>query len=296
MTRNENTAVNVLKTLSAVAAAIGLIAVAAPASASGGGAHHPRSGGYSFNGPFGVFDQAQLQRGYKVYREVCAACHSMNLLTFRTLAEPGGPFYSPDHRIAPNPAENAWVKALAAEVNVPDIDTETGEPITRPATPADHFPRPYPNATAAAAANGGAAPPDLSVMAKARHGGADYIYSLLSGYRAAPAGLQIRQGQYYNPYMAGDLTPFWTGDPEHVPAGGFIAMPPPLQNGQVAYDDGAPQTVDQYSKDVAAFIAWASEPKQVQRKQAGFGVMIFLLLFAGITYASYRRIWKGVAH
>ncbi len=296
MIRNENTAVNVLKTLSAVAAAIGLIAVAAPAMAEPGGAHHPRSGGYSFTGPFGVFDQGQLQRGYKVYREVCASCHSMNLLSFRTLAEPGGPFYTSDHRIAPSPAENAWVKALAAEVEVPDIDAETGEPIMRPATPADRFPHPYPNATAAAAANGGAAPPDLSVMAKARHGGADYIYSLLSGYKPAPAGLQIRDGQHYNPYMAGDLTPFWTGDPDHVPAGGFIAMPDPLRNGQVTYDDGSPQTVDQYAKDVAAFIAWASEPKQVQRKQAGFGVMIFLLLFAGITYVSYRRIWNGVAH
>ena len=148
----------------------------------------------------------------------------------------------------------------------------------------------------AAAGNGGAAPPDLSVMAKARHDGANYIYSLLSGYRAPPAGLQIREGQHYNPYMAGDLTPFWTGDHDHVPPGGFIAMPPPLQDGQVTYDDGAPQTVDQYSKDVAAFIAWSSEPKMVERKQAGFGVMIFLLIFAGLTYVSYRRIWKGVAH
>ena len=290
--RNENTAVTLIKTLSAVAAAIGLIAVSVPASAEGG-AHHPRSGGYSFNGPFGTFDQGQLQRGYKVYREVCASCHGMDMMSFRTLGEVGGPFYD-SH--AENAAANRFVKALAAEATVADIDTETGEAITRPGTAADRFPNPYPNATAAAAANGGAAPPDLSVMSKARHGGADYIYSLLSGYRAAPAGLQIRQGQYYNPYMAGDLSPFWTGDPEHVPAGGFIAMPPPLQNGQVTYDDGSPQTVDQYSKDVAAFIAWASEPKQVQRKQTGLGVMIFLLLFAGITYASYRRVWKGVAH
>ncbi|OGN50871.1 MAG: hypothetical protein A2352_10135 [Caulobacterales bacterium RIFOXYB1_FULL_67_16] len=173
---------------------------------------------------------------------------------------------------------------------------ETGEPIQRDATPADKFRSPYPNATAAAAGNGGAAPPDLSVMAKARHDGANYIYSLLSGYRAAPAGLTIRAGQHYNPYMAGDLTPFWTGDPHHVPEGGFIAMPPPLRNGQVTYDDGSPQTVDQYAKDVAAFIAWTSEPKMVERKQAGFGVILFLLIFAGVTYLSYRRVWKGVAH
>ena len=279
------------KTLVLIAAAAGLALVAQPALASGG-AKHPRSGGFSFEGPFGTFDQAQLQRGYKVYREVCASCHGMELMYFRTLAEPGGPFYD-EHQA--NPAENRFVKVLAAEVQVPDIDSETGEPIMRDAVPADRFPSPYPNATAAAAGNGGAAPPDLSVMAKARHDGANYIYSLLSGYRAAPAGLEIRPGQYYNPYMAGDLTPFMP-EGAHVPEGGFIAMPPPLMDGQVTYDDGSSETVDQYAKDVAAFIAWASDPKQVQRKQSGVGVLIFLLLFAGVTYVSYRRIWKGVAH
>ena len=279
------------KTLVLIAVAAGLSLAAQPALASGG-AKHPRSGGFSFEGPFGTFDQAQLQRGYKVYREVCSSCHGMDLMYFRTLAEPGGPFYDA-HQV--NPAENRFVKVLAAEVQVPDIDSETGEAIMRDAVPADKFPNPYPNATAAAAGNGGAAPPDLSVMAKARHDGANYIYSLLSGYRAAPAGLEIRPGQYYNPYMAGDLTPFWSGE-GHAPSGGFIAMPPPLQNGQVTYDDGSAQTVDQYSKDVAAFIAWASDPKQVQRKQSGLGVLIFLILFAGVTYMSYRRIWKGVAH
>ena len=279
------------KTLVLIAAAAGLALVAQPALASGG-AKHPRSGGFSFEGPFGTFDQAQLQRGYKVYREVCASCHGMDLMYFRTLAEPGGPFYDA-HQL--NPAANRFVKVLAAEVQVPDIDSETGEAIMRDAVPADRFPNPYPNATAAAAGNGGAAPPDLSVMAKARHDGANYIYSLLSGYRAAPAGLEIRPGQYYNPYMAGDLSPF-VAEGAHVPPGGFIAMPPPLANGQVTYDDGSAETVDQYSKDVAAFIAWASDPRQVQRKQSGMGVLIFLILFAGVTYMSYRRIWKGVAH
>lgn len=281
------------KTLVLIALAAGLVAAAQPALAAGG-AKHPRSGGFTFEGPFGTFDQGQLQRGYKVYREVCSSCHGMDLMYFRTLAEPGGPFYDAHQA---NPAENRFVKVLAAEVQVPDIDTETGEAIMRDAVPADRFPNPYPNATAAAAGNGGAAPPDLSVMAKARHDGANYIYSLLSGYRAAPAGLEIRAGQYYNPYMAGDLTPFWKGPKgSHAPEGGFIAMPPPLRDGQVTYDDGSAQTVDQYSKDVAAFIAWASDPKQVQRKQSGLGVMIFLILFAGVTYLSYRRIWKGVAH
>lgn len=279
-------------TLALVAAACGLMA-AQPALAEGG-AKHPKHAGFSFEGPFGTFDQGQLQRGYKVYREVCASCHSMDLMHFRTLAEPGGPFYDPHQESA---AENRFVKALAAEFQIADIDTETGEPVFRDGTPADRFPNPYPNATAAAAANGGAAPPDLSVMAKARHDGANYIYSLMSGYRNPPAGLQIRPGQYYNPYMAGDLSPFWSGDPEHVPPGGFIAMPPPLlQAGQVQYDDGTVASIDQMSKDVAAFIAWASDPKQVQRKQSGVGVLIFLLLFAGVTYLSYRRIWKGVAH
>ena len=280
------------KTLVLIAVAAGLSFAAVQPAMAAGEAKHPRKGGFSFEGPFGTFDQGQLQRGYKVYREVCASCHGMDLMYFRTLAEPGGPFYD-SHQI--NPAENRFVKALAAEAQVPDIDSETGEAIMRDAVPADRFPNPYPNATAAAAGNGGALPPDLSVMAKARHDGANYIYSLLSGYEAAPAGLEIRPGQYYNPYMAGDLTPF-VPEGAHVPPGGFIAMPPPLADGQVTYDDGSTETVDQYAKDVAAFIAWASDPKQVQRKQSGVGVLIFLLLFAGVTYVSYRRIWKGVAH
>ena len=280
------------KTLVLIAAAAGLSLMAAQPVLASGGAQHPKSGGFSFEGPFGTFDQGQLQRGYKVYREVCASCHGMDLMYFRTLAEPGGPFYDA-HQV--NPAENRFVKVLAAEVQVPDIDSETGEAIMRDAVPADRFPNPYPNATAAAAGNGGAAPPDLSVMAKARHDGANYIYSLLSGYKDAPAGLEIRPGQYYNPYMAGDLSPF-VAEGAHVPPGGFIAMPPPLMDGQVTYDDGSAETVDQYSKDVAAFIAWASDPRQVQRKQSGMGVLIFLILFAGVTYVSYRRIWKGVAH
>ena len=132
-------------------------------------------------------------------------------------------------------------------------------------------------------------------MAKARHDGANYIYSLLSGYVPAPEGLKMAPGQNYNPYMAGDLTPFWEGKGP-VPKGGFIAMPAQLTDGMVTYDDGTEASVDQMAKDVAAFIGWASEPKMVERKQTGFGVMIFLIIFAGITYASYRRIWKGVAH
>ncbi len=283
------------KPLLLIAAVAGLAFAGQPALAAGGEGHALRNGGFSFEGPFGSFDRNQLQRGYKVYREVCASCHGMELMYFRTLAEPGGPFYSADRRFAPSPAENPYVKALAAEVQIADIDTETGEPVMRDGTAADRFPNPYPNATAAAAANGGAAPPDLSVMAKARHDGANYIYSLLTGYSAVPQGLQIRPGQYYNEYMAGDLTPFMP-DGAHVPPGGFIAMPNPLTDGQVTYDDDTVASVDQMSKDVAAYIAWASDPKQIQRKQTGLGVLIFLFIFAGVTYVSYRRIWRGVAH
>jgi ubiquinol-cytochrome c reductase cytochrome c1 subunit len=280
------------KPLLLIAAVAGLALAAQPALAAGGEAKPLRNGAFSFEGPFGRFDQGQLQRGYKVYREVCASCHGMDLMYFRTLAEPGGPFYD-SHQVSP--AENRYVKALAAEAQIADIDTETGEPVMRDGTAADRFPNPYPNATAAAAANGGAAPPDLSVMAKARHGGANYIYSLLTGYEAIPTGLQIRPGQYYNAYMAGDLTPFMP-EGAHVPPGGFIAMPSVLTDGQVTYDDDTVASVDQMARDVAAYIAWASDPKQVQRKQTGLGVLIFLFLFAGITYVSYRRIWKGVAH
>ncbi|ADL01986.1 cytochrome c1 [Brevundimonas subvibrioides] len=282
-----------IRKLALAAASVAALASAGPALAEGGKLE-PRSGGFSFDGPLGTFDQAQLQRGYKVYREVCSACHSMNLLSFRTLGERGGPFYDPE---AASPAENRFVRALAAETQIADIDTETGDPIMRPGIAADKFPAPFPNATAAAAANGGAVPPDLSVMTKAREGGADYIYSLLSGYpETPPAGLKVNDGQYYNPYMSGDMTPFWSGDPEHVPAGGFIAMAPPLVDGQVTFDDGTANTVDQMAKDVAAYVAWASDPRATERKQTGMGVLAFLAIFAGLTYASYRKIWKGVAH
>lgn len=282
-----------IRKLVLAAASVAVVASAAPAMASSN-KEEPRSGGFSFEGPLGTFDQAQLQRGYKVYREVCSACHSMNLMHFRTLGERGGPFYDPE---AASPAENRFVKALAAEVQVADIDTETGDPIMRNGMAADAFPSPFPNRTAAAAANGGAVPPDLSVMAKAREGGADYIYSILTGYQEnPPAGLKVNPGQYYNPYMAGDMTPFWSGSHEDVPPGGFIAMPPPLSDGQVTFDDGTANTVDQMAKDVAAYIAWASDPKATERKQSGMGVLAFLAIFAGLTYASYRKIWKGVAH
>ncbi|MBI1200743.1 MAG: cytochrome c1 [Phenylobacterium sp.] len=275
-------------------AALGLsLVVAAPAASAAEQKPVMKHLEWSFQGPFGKFDTAQLQRGYKVYREVCSSCHSMNLMHFRNLGQPGGPFYDPEYK---NPNDNPYVKALAKDIQVNDIDTETGDTIQRPATPADKFPAPFPNEYAARASNGGALPPDLSVIVKARAGGPNYIYSLMTGYKAPPAGLKINPGQNYNQSFAGDLTPFWSGDHHKVPVGGFIAMPPPLAPDKVTFDDGSPSTVEQQAKDVAAFLAWASEPKQMERKQFGLGAMIYLLIFSVLLYFSYRRIWRNVEH
>jgi len=276
----------------AVSAVVALLVSTGPAfAASSGGELKPFS--LSTDGPFGRFDAAQVQRGYKVYREVCSACHSMNLLSFRNLGQPDGPFY--DKKYA-NPNDNAFVKAIAKDYNVDDIDTETGDVVQRPATPADRFPKPYPNEYAARAGNGGALPPDLSVITKAREGGPAYVYSLLTGYHDVPRGLEVPAGKYYNPYMPGDLSSFWSGDKDKVPAGGFIAMAPPLVADKVSFDDGTKSTLEQQASDVVAFLDWAAEPKAGERKRTGFAVLIYLTLFAGLLYASYRRVWKGVKH
>ncbi len=280
-----------LRKVSVIAAALALLA--GPALAAGGHPKAPKDIDYSFEGPFGQFDKAQLQRGYKVYREVCSACHSMTLMSFRNLGQPGGPFYDPKY---PNPNDNPYAKAIAAEYQINDIDSETGDVIQRAGTTADRFPSPFPNEAAARAGNGGALPPDLSVIAKARHGGAEYIASLMSGYVNPPAGLTVPTGQHYNPYMAGDVSSAWKGDHDHVPQGGFIAMPPQLADGKVTFDDGTPSTIAQQAKDVGAFLMWAAEPKLEERKQTGFAVMIYLVLFSGLLYASYRRVWRGQSH
>jgi ubiquinol-cytochrome c reductase cytochrome c1 subunit len=273
-------------------AALGLVLMAGPAFAATT-EEEPADVHWSFEGPFGKFDQEQVQRGYKVYREVCSACHSMEQMSFRNLGQKGGPFYDPRY---PNPNNNPVVKSLAHDIQVKDIDTDTGDVISRPATPADKFPAPFPNTYAAAAANGGAPPPDLSVMAKAREGGPRYIYSLLSGFKTPPAGLTLPAGKYYDPFFPGDLSGSWRGSSKHVPEGGAISMPPPLAPGKVTFDDGKPSTVDEEARDVAAFLMWAAEPKMEERKQFGFGAMIYLLIFAGLLYASYKRIWRNVAH
>ena len=284
-----------IKRVVLAAAAVTLLAAPAFAERTAEPLRSP-PGGFSDEGPFGASDktayQAQLQRGFKVWQEVCASCHAMHLVHIRDLGGEGGPFWNPKY---PNPNDNPVVKAIAARYQISDVDTTTGDPIKRPGAPADAFPSPYPNATAAAAANGGATPPDHSTIAKAREGGAEYIYSLLTGYRDAPAGLKVGPGQNYNPYYPGDLTAYWSGKGE-VPKGGFIAMPQPLKAGQVSYDDGTKNTLQQESADVAAFLEWASDPHADDRKEVGFGALIFLILLSGVTYLSYKRIWRNVAH
>ena len=275
-----------------ILAAFGLAFVAGPALAAATAPEEPKGVHWSFEGPFGKFDQAQVQRGYKVYREVCSACHSMDLMSFRNLGQKNGPFFDEAY---PNPNDSPTVKAIAKDYQVNDIDSETGDVVQRPGTSADKFPNPFPNEAAARASNGGAMPPDLSVITKAREEGPQYVYSILTGYVATPVGLEVPAGKHYNPYMAGDLSAFYKGK-GHAPKGGFIAMPPPLEDGKVTFDDGSKSTVDQQAKDVVAFLAWASEPKQTERKQFGVAAMIYLLVFAGLLFVSYRRIWRNVAH
>ena len=233
---------------------------------------HAPEGGFRFAGPFGKYDKQQLQRGLQVYAEVCAACHSLKYVSFRDIEALG---YS-----------EAQVKAFAASKQVPGIDPNTGEATTRPGLPTDRFPSPYPNAVAAAAANNNAIPPDLSLMAKARHNGSEYIYSLLTGYQAQPAELlehfpdaKTPDGLYYNPYFA-NLN---------------LAMAPPLSDGQVTYGDGNPEpTISQMSADVAAFLTWTAEPKMEKRKQTGWAVLAFLLFATILAYLSKKQIWASI--
>ncbi|MEZ2329247.1 cytochrome c1 [Mesorhizobium sp. RCC_202] len=251
--------------------------------------NEPKEMSWSFTGPFGTYDKGQLQRGLKVYKEVCSACHSMNLVAFRTLEGPTGLGYS-----------EAQIKSLAATYTIHDGPNDAGDMFDRPGKPSDYFPAPFPNTEAAAAANGGAAPPDMSLLAKARGvergfpqfvfdiftqydaGGPDYIHSLLTGYdQTPPAGMVIPEGTHYNPYFMSGVS---------------LKMPKPLSDGQVTYDDGAPQTVDQYSRDVATFLAWAAEPHMEERKKTGSRVLIFLLAFGILVYLTKRRVWADVAH
>ena len=232
----------------------------------------PKDVDFSFNGPLGTYDRAQLQRGLQVFREVCSACHSLHYVSFRDFAALG--------------YNEAQIKTIAQEwpTEAPPINPETGEATTRKPIATDKIPAPYPNEVAARAANNNAAPPDLSLMTKARHGGANYVYSLLTGYQNPPAELKKKfpdsmpgKTTHYNPYFA-NLN---------------LAMPRPLNtDGQVTYGEGAPKpTVDQMAKDVAAFLTWTAEPKLEQRKRAGTAAVIFLLVFFGLCVGAYKNIW-----
>jgi ubiquinol-cytochrome c reductase cytochrome c1 subunit len=236
---------------------------AAPAQASGV-VEKPKSPGWTFEGFFGTFDRAALQRGLQVYQEVCAGCHGLEYIAFRNLTEIG---LSQDQ-----------AKAFAAEFEVQDGPNDEGEMFDRPARLSDYFLDPYPNANAARSANNGALPPDLSLIVKARPGFHDYIYSLLSGYREAPEGVELAEGMAYNPYFPGHQ----------------IAMPEPIFDEGVEYADGTKATVAQQSHDVVHFLMWAAEPTLEARKRLGFKVMIFLIILTGLFYLTKRRVWADV--
>ncbi|WP_246720579.1 cytochrome c1 [Methylocystis sp. H4A] len=249
----------------------------------------PKRFDWSFAGAFGRYDKAQLRRGFKVYKEVCSSCHSIKMLAFRNLSQPGGPEF-PEKE----------VEALAASYKIKDGPNQAGEYFDRPGRPSDRFPAPFANEQAARAALAGNYPPDMSVLAKARgysrgfplflfdalpgfsyqEHGVDYITSLMEGYEDPPPDVKMPDGQFYDPYMPGRR----------------IGMPPPLSEGVVTYEDGAPQTIDQYAKDVAAFMMWVAEPHLESRKRIGLGVVAFLLVFVGLLYFTKRKIWSNVPH
>jgi len=222
---------------------------------------------WSFKGLFGKFDRAALQRGYQVYTEVCASCHSMKYLSYRNLSEEGGPEFS-----------EAAAKAIAASFEVIDGPNADGEMFTRPGKLSDKFVMPYDNVKAAQAANGGAYPPDMSVLVKARGGGVDYIYSLLQGYEDPPSGVTLDDGVYYNKYMYGNK----------------IRMAAPLSDGIVEYGDGTNASVEQMSKDVTTFLMWAAEPHLEARHQMGFKAIVYLIILTILVYFSMKKIWSRV--
>ena len=222
---------------------------------------------WSFKGLFGKFDRGALQRGYQVYTEVCSSCHSMKYLSYRNLAESGGPEFT-----------EAEAKAIAASFEVKDGPNADGDMFTRPGKLSDKFVMPYDNVKAAQAANGGAYPPDMSVLVKARGGGVDYIYSLLQGYEDPPVGVTLDDGVYYNKYMVGNK----------------IKMPNNLMDGLVEYADGTESSVDQMAKDVTTFLAWAAEPELEERHKTGVKVIIYLVLLTILVYLSMKKIWSRI--
>ena len=222
---------------------------------------------WTFKGLFGKYDRGALQRGYQVYTEVCAACHSMQYLSYRNLAEPGGPEFTEEE-----------AKFIAASFEVLDGPNSDGEMFTRPAKLSDKFVMPYENVEASKAANGGAYPPDMSVLAKARKGGADYIYSLLLGYDEPPADIKLDDGVYYNKFMYGNK----------------IKMSAPLSDGLVEYNDGTEATKEQMAKDITTFLMWSAEPHLETRHKTGFRVIVYLIILSVLVYLTMKKIWSRV--
>jgi cytochrome c1 len=257
-------------------------------------AEHPEKHAFSFESPVGSYDMAAVQRGFQVYQQVCASCHSMDHLAYRHLGEEGAPFAlymvrnhetgetephvgRPEHGGSfVEVTDNPYIRAIAANVMITDVDPISGQLADRPGRISDHFRRPFPNEIAARASNGGAAPPDLSVITSARHGGARYVRSLLMGYTGESEG-----ALYENPYFPG----------------GRLAMAPPLANGAVPYADAeTPQTVEQYATDVATFLQWSADPHMEARKRLGVVVLAFLAALAGLLYLSYKQVWRNESH
>ena len=254
---------NMIKTAVAALALVGAVTTAVPAFAAGEAAKPPKQT-WSFSGLFGTYDRAAAQRGFQVYKEVCASCHGMSLLSYRHLADLG---FSEDE-----------VKAIAASYEIEDGPDADGEMFERSGIPADRFVSPFPNKNAAAASNNGKFPPDLTLMTKARVGGADYVYGLLVGYEDAPSGVEVPDGGSYNKYFPGQI----------------IAMAPPLVDEAVEYTDGTKPTMAQHAKDVTTFMAWAAEPEMEERKRMGIKVLLFLLVLSGLLYAVKRKVWENV--
>ena len=258
-------------------AATGLTGIAS--AANGGDSNYKMEHiHWHFNGMRGTYDRAAMQRGYQVYREVCAACHQLEHVSFRHLGDKGGPYYDELYK---NPNDNPNVKAFANDWLIKDIDSETGDVIERPGIPADKFPPIFDNDAAAKASNGGALPPDLSLIVAARSGGADYLYNLLTAYDAErPHDFVLSPGTHYNPVFDG----------------GALAMAAPLSDDLVEYADGTPATVEQMAKDVTEFLAWTSDPKMENRKSTGLATMLYLLILTILMYLSYKRVWRNVEH
>ena len=222
---------------------------------------------WSFKGPFGKFDRSSLQRGYQVYQEVCASCHSLKYVSYRNLSEPGGPEFTNDE-----------AKAIAASFEITDGPNSDGEMFTRPGRLSDKLIMPYKNEEEAKAANGGAYPPDMSVLVKARKGGADYVYSVLLGYDQPPSNIQLDDGVYYNKYMYGNK----------------IKMPAPLSDDLIEYSDGTKATEEQMAKDVVSFLMWTAEPHLEQRHKIGFRAIVYLIILSVLVYFSMKKIWSRI--